>query len=85
TTDLDAEVYNFKNGATTYARMATTGFNLPYLTPSQLIATDASDNLVSLSTATYPSLTELTYLKGVTSGIQAQINAKFTLPSLTSG
>lgn len=30
----------------------------------------------SLSTGTYPSLTELSYVKGVTSGIQAQINTK---------
>ncbi len=41
--------------------------------------------LSSLATATYPSLTEISYVKGVTSGIQSQINAKFTLPSLTSG
>jgi hypothetical protein len=46
------------------------------LTASQLIATDASKNLVSLSTATYPSLVELAYVKGVTSAIQTQINAK---------
>jgi len=39
----------------------------------------------SLATATYPSLTELSYVKGVTSAIQTQIDAKFTLPSLTSG
>lgn len=30
----------------------------------------------SLAVATYPSLTELTYLKGITSAIQTQINAK---------
>lgn len=44
-----------------------------------------SDTLGSLTTATYPSLTELSYVKGVTSAIQTQINAKFTLPSLTAG
>lgn len=32
--------------------------------------------LGSLTTATYPSLTELAYVKGVTSAIQTQINAK---------
>ena len=47
-----------------------------YLTASQLLGTDGSKNIVSLAVATYPSLTELTYLKGVTSAIQAQINAK---------
>ena len=44
-----------------------------------------ADTLGALAVATYPSLTELSYVKGVTSGIQAQIDAKFTLPSLTSG
>ena len=35
----------------------------------------------SLTTATYPSLTELSYVKGVTSGIQTQLNNKFTTPT----
>ena len=46
------------------------------LTASQIVATDASKVLVSLAVATYPSLTELTYLKGVTSALQTQIDAK---------
>lgn len=46
------------------------------LTASQILSTDASKNLTSLDVATYPSLTELTYVKGVTSAIQTQINAK---------
>lgn len=46
------------------------------LTASQLVATDASKNLQSLDTATYPSLTELSYVKGVTSGIQTQLDNK---------
>jgi len=33
-------------------------------------------SIASLSTATYPSLTELSYVKGVTSSIQTQLNAK---------
>lgn len=37
---------------------------------------DATKNIKSLSTATYPSLTELAYVKGVTSPIQTQINSK---------
>jgi len=32
--------------------------------------------ITSLTTATYPSLTELSYVKGVTSAIQTQLNAK---------
>lgn len=51
------------------------------LTASQLIATDASKNLVSLSTSTYPSLSELANLKGVTSAIQTQLDTKITASS----
>lgn len=47
-----------------------------YLTASQLLITDGSKNIVSAAVATYPSLTELTYLKGVTSSVQTQLNAK---------
>ena len=47
-----------------------------YLTASEMLITDGSKNIVSAAVATYPSLTELTYVKGVTSAIQTQINAK---------
>lgn len=47
-----------------------------YLTPSELLITNGSSHIVSAPVATYPSLTELTYLKGVTSDIQTQINGK---------
>src|SRR3990167_229583 len=46
------------------------------LTASELVATDASKVLQSLAVATYPSLTELTYVKGVTSAIQTQFTGK---------
>ena len=49
---------------------------LASLTASEIVITDASKNLASAAVATYPSLTELTYVKGVTSAIQTQINAK---------
>lgn len=55
------------------------GLNLSGLTASQLLATDGSKNLQSLTTATYPSLTEISYVKGVTSAIQTQLNAKQAL------
>lgn len=54
-------------------------------TANELTYWTGTTTVGSLTTATYPSLTELSYVKGVTSGIQGQINAKFTLPSLTSG
>lgn len=45
---------------------------------------DASKNLVSASTATYPSLIELSYVKGVTSAIQTQLNSLSSLWTLSS-
>ena len=59
------------------------GILISGLTASELVATDATKNLVSLAVATYPSLTELSYVKGVTSGIQAQLNGKQS--TLTNG
>ena len=47
-----------------------------YLTASEILITDASKNIVSAAVATYPSLTELTYVKGVTSAIQTQFSGK---------
>lgn len=62
----------------------TTGtVNSTSLTASELTATDASKNIISLPVATYPSLTELTYVKGVTSAIQTQINTKSSSASPT--
>jgi hypothetical protein len=56
---------------------------LSSLTASQVLALDGSGNIQSLAVATYPSLTELSYVKGVTSAIQIQIAAKQDL-SLSS-
>lgn len=53
------------------------------LTASELVATDSSKNLQSLSVSTYPSLTELSYVKGVSSAIQTQLNGKE--PTITAG
>lgn len=44
--------------------------------------TGAGKTLGSLATATYPSLTELSYVKGVTSAIQTQIDSKTTLAAV---
>jgi len=49
---------------------------LSSLTASQILALDGSGNVQSLAVATYPSLTELSYVKGVTSAIQTQIDTK---------
>lgn len=42
---------------------------------------DTTTSIASLPVATYPSLTELTYVKGVTSAIQTQLSAKVTWPA----
>lgn len=47
-----------------------------YLTASEMLITDGSKNIVSAPVATYPSLTELSYVKGLTSAVQVQINGK---------
>ena len=54
-----------------------------YLTASQMVITDGSKNIVSAPVATYPSLTELSYVKGLSSAVQTQINAKAPLASPT--
>lgn len=49
---------------------------LDSLTASRILATDGSKAVQSLDTTTYPDLTELSYVKGVTSAIQTQLNGK---------
>jgi len=56
-----------------------TSLQLSGLTASEIVITDASKNLTSAAVATYPSLTELTYVKGVTSALQTQLDAKLPL------
>lgn len=51
------------------------------LTASEIVASNGSKKLVSLAVATYPSLTELSYLKGVTSAVQTQLGLLAPLAS----
>src|SRR3990167_4043462 len=44
---------------------------------------NSSSTIASLAVATYPSLTELSYVKGVSSAIQTQMNLKAPLASPT--
>lgn len=61
------------------------GVKLDASTASRVLSTDASKNITALNTATYPDLTELSYVKGVTSAIQTQIgNKQDTLVSATN-
>jgi hypothetical protein len=66
------------SGAATYSGGV---FNIPtYIggsgTINEIAFFSTTGVISSLTTATYPSLTELSYVKGVTSGIQTQLNAK---------
>jgi hypothetical protein len=55
-------------------------------TASTIASFDADKRLKSLATSTYPSLTELSYVKGATSAIQTQLNGKVTFfASATDG
>jgi hypothetical protein len=54
------------------------GWNFDGATANTIASFGASKTLTSLATATYPSLTELSYVKGVTSAIQTQLNSKGT-------
>ena len=45
---------------------------------------NSATTIASLALATYPSLTELSYVKGVTSAIQTQLNAKQATITLTT-
>ena len=53
-------------------------------TINELAYFTASGTIASLPVATYPSLTELSYVKGVTSAIQTQLNAKQSTITLTT-
>jgi hypothetical protein len=54
----------------------TPNVNLPQETASRIAIFDASKNVKAANTTTYPDLTELSYIKGVTSAIQTQLNGK---------
>lgn len=60
---------------------------LAAVTASRVLGSDGSGFIQALDTATYPSLTELAYGKGVTSAIQTQLNNRLsvTLTSPTNG
>jgi hypothetical protein len=47
-------------------------------TPNEITYFSASGTVASLPVATYPSLTELSYVKGATSSIQTQLNTKIS-------
>lgn len=56
--------------------------NISGQTASTIVVIDASKNIVSASTATYPSLTEFSYLKGITGSINTTY-ASISSPTFT--
>lgn len=68
-TDAEKTTWNAKQSALTNP-VTGTG------TASTLAYWDGTGTIASLATATYPSLTEIGYVKGVTSAIQSQISGK---------
>lgn len=61
---------NFGTGTTNIVEIGSTLGN------SLITSTDANGKLQTLTTATYPSLTELSYVKGLTSAVQTQLGTK---------
>jgi len=73
-------VYTFPAATCTLASTTSptfaTSITGSYLTASEILITDGSKNIVSAPVATYPSLTELSYVKGLSSAIQTQLGGK---------
>lgn len=69
-------------GSTTFSVDGDGKINSAPLTASEMLITNANKDIVSAQVSTYPSLTELTYVKGVTSSIQTQLDLAniFTIP-----
>jgi len=57
------------------------GGGISGLTTNELVYGNSATTIASLSVATYPSLTELSYVKGVTSSIQTQLDTKISASS----
>lgn len=76
-TDTEKSTWNGKQNALTNP-VTGTGTN------NEIAAFNSTGSTItSLTTATYPSLTELSYVKGLTSAVQTQLNGKE--PTITNG
>jgi hypothetical protein len=75
---LDIETFRFGYKAGDVVSIGTD------LAASELVATDANRKLQPLDIGTYPSLTEISYVKNVTSALQTQIDGKQSLLGYTA-
>ena len=80
---IDASVYlTTASASSTYQTIITNNITGTG-TINELAYFNTASTIASLAVATYPSLTELSYVKGVTSAIQTQLNAKASTSSLS--
>lgn len=76
-------VWNKADSTLGYRTIPSGSGGISGLTTNELVYGNSATTIASLPVATYPSLTELSYVKGVTSGLQTQINAKAPIASPT--
>ena len=76
------DVFNLK--APLASPTFTTSVTGSYLTASEILITDADKKMVSAAVATYPSLTELSRIKGLSSAVQTQLNTIVSNTSITA-
>lgn len=80
---VNGHYWNSFNDAINLFRVKNDGvLNIPQGTSDRIMALDTNKDVVYLSTTTYPSLTELSYVKGVTSALQTQLNGKVGIESI---
>lgn len=76
TIDADSNTITNIENADIKAAAAIAVNKLAAVTASRIVASDVSGFIVAVDTATYPTLTELSYVKGVTSAAQTQLDAR---------
>lgn len=77
---INGHYWNSFNDAINLFRVKNDGvLNIPQGTSDRIMALDTNKDVVYLSTTIYPSLTELSYGKGVTSAIQTQLDGKVNI------
>jgi len=67
---------NISGVLTANSGLFSSGLNISNQIVDTIASFDSGKNVVSLNTTTYPNLTELSRVKGVTSSIQTQLNSK---------
>lgn len=72
------------NSTTSQWENGTGGGSVGPGTINEIAYFDTENSIASLPVATYPSLTELTYVKGVTSAIQTQLNGRVPYTGATA-